>query len=783
MCGAYGGTRTDLRERLLQTGERPVGRTNYSLCTFFSDTVQLEVRTVRSWVASCRTVGCFAALVVAATLWFGASPAWAQGSGYYVTFVARSCPSYADIFANRARNNIVESLEDLGPDTQYPVSGGVLIDPVHEDIPPQTNCSPLVGWQFTLGTSYQSRVVTGVWGSLSRVTGAYDTSIVTQASTPLLDTTAQEVPGQTIAGATTIELTDAQRAQASASSQLWAQGGTPDDPVLVVPFPGPQYGFGTLRCATDNLNGDNVEFIYFPEGVTHVFCYAYYVKPPPTTGIITIKKQVIGAPAASPSFLFNGTNPGNLSFDPNGFTLADGQSTDFFRAGGVSWNVAESPVDNYETSISCVNADGSPATNVAVSGRTVTIDLVALQHVTCTYTNTYVPPPGGLTITKVTHGGVGTFTYDVTPVSGQGGVQHATATTTVEGVPVDATPSLTSLAPGTYRIAERRPTTPDGRWRLTSVTCDGRAQSATGPFEVTITSGQQVSCQFTNRFTPKGAISLSKITEGATGKVVFQVERASTIPAQYVQTATTTRPGVAADAVPETPADATDRLRLGTYRVTEQAPPGADAEGWTLTLVTCNGVVMSFEQGSLLISLTRSEPRVRCVFTDTFTSKPPPEPGPESPEPPPPDPDVPPGITPDEPASPWSDLAVSKTAAPGVVTVGSVVTYRITVTNHGPDDAVRVVLSDKLPAGTTAVSVHSDVGRCRAGPPVACDLGTLKPGAKVAVILRVHVSRQSARLTNRAVAGTDTYDPVQTNNVADASVRVVAPPPPSTVTG
>jgi hypothetical protein len=43
-----------------------------------------------------------------------ASSALAQGSEYYVTFDARWCPAYTDIYANRARNDIVESLEDLG---------------------------------------------------------------------------------------------------------------------------------------------------------------------------------------------------------------------------------------------------------------------------------------------------------------------------------------------------------------------------------------------------------------------------------------------------------------------------------------------------------------------------------------------------------------------------------------------------------------------------------------------------------------------------------------------
>lgn len=738
-----------------------------------------EVGTLRSLAASRQGAGCVAALVFAAVLWFGANVAQAQAgaSGYRVTFVARSCPSYADIFANRARSNIVESLKDLGPDTQYPVAGGVLIDPVHENVSPQTNCTPLIGWHFTIGTSYQTRAVSDSWGSLSAVTNPYSTSIVTQASTNLLNTTGNNVPGQSIAGATTIQLTTAQRDQASRSA-LWVQGGTPTDPVLAGLFPGPRYGFGTLRCASDNLNGDNVEFVFFPQGVTHVFCYAYYVTPPPTAGVITIKKQVVGGPGGA-SFSFNGEGVGNLSFAPNGFTLANGQSQDFFRAGGADWNLTESPADNYDTSISCVNGSAT------INGRTVTIHLQAEQHVTCTFTNTYVPPPGGLRITKVTHGGVGTFTYDVAPVSG-GGAHHVTATTSVEGVPVDAEPasSLETLTRGTYRIAEHLPTTSDGRWRLTRVSCDGTAHSTTGPFEVTIVSGASVSCRFTNQFTPAGAISLAKITEGAVGSVKFQIERESRPPSRYLQIATTTRQGVAAHAVPTTPSNATDHLRLGTYRIIEEVPASEPAGGWTLTLITCNGVPMPFEQGSTLIALTSARPSVHCVFTDTFSHQPPPppEPGPPGP-PPPPSPDIPPGPSPDQPASPWSDLAVNKSAASPTVAVGNVVTYRITATNHGPYDASRAALDDRLPSGATLLSIRTGVGRCQAGRVVICHLGTLAAGAKVTVTLRVRVDRQSARLTNRAVVGTETYDPVLANNVSHAVVRVTPPPSPPPVTG
>ena len=162
-----------------------------------------------------------------------------------------------------------------------------------------------------------------------------------------------------------------------------------------------------------------------------------------------------------------------------------------------------------------------------------------------------------------------------------------------------------------------------------------------------------------------------------------------------MQTATTTTPGVAADAVPDTPADKTNRLRLATYRIIEQPPFSTPANAWTLTQVECNGVLVPFAQGTAEVTLTKADPNERCVFTDVFSSTPPPEPGPQPPEPLPPEPPHPPGPNPDEPSAPWADLAVTKTASPSVVVAGDVITYRITVTNHGPNDAARVVLDDK----------------------------------------------------------------------------------------
>jgi hypothetical protein len=184
-----------------------------------------------------------------------------ESSVKLLTVAARVCPDYPDVMANLARNDIQESLQDLGKDTVY--TSGQPIDPTIE-AREQPKCKPLPDWTFTLGTGYQSRAVSGTWGSLSIVTGAFSTSVVTKATTDLLNDQGEKT-GEQIEGAATIELTPEQADIASRPDALWIQGGTTSDPVLDKTYPG-QYGFAALRCAIDNLNGDNVEWIGYPSG-------------------------------------------------------------------------------------------------------------------------------------------------------------------------------------------------------------------------------------------------------------------------------------------------------------------------------------------------------------------------------------------------------------------------------------------------------------------------------------------------------------------------------------
>jgi hypothetical protein len=86
-----------------------------------------------------------------------ASQAQTNSEKKEVTIVARVCPSYDSIRGNRARNNIMESLKELGPDTLYGPGEALTAD--KEAAPPQDACQPITSWRFTLGTGYQSKAV------------------------------------------------------------------------------------------------------------------------------------------------------------------------------------------------------------------------------------------------------------------------------------------------------------------------------------------------------------------------------------------------------------------------------------------------------------------------------------------------------------------------------------------------------------------------------------------------------------------------------------------------
>jgi uncharacterized protein DUF11 len=684
------------------------------------------------------------------------------GTDLFVTFAARECASYKDIRANLARNNIMESLEDLGEDSLY--KSGQQVNPVTEALG-QPKCKPIDGWKFTLGSGIEERAVTGPWGALSIVTNPFATSIVTESPSELRGFRGRRVGEVALHGVATIELGDDEAALARQGA-LWVQGGTPTDPVL---FGEPQfdgkYGFGALRCALDDVNGDNVEWIGFPEGGTHVFCYAYYVTPPPSSGKIVIRKEVRGAGIDPELFNF----AGSISYNPGGaFALKAGSDAPeeriFYRgqtvAGDEPWTAREEVPKGWElASLNCTH--GASQVTVDRAKAEVSIALTADDTVTCTYVDRLAPTVGALILRKVTEGGVGAFRYRV--LDGDGEVVATRGIETErEAVPAYAKP--VKLAPGSYTVLERSPADPKGEWRTVDVACNGREKGRKAGVGFTIKAGSGVVCAFTNRLVYPGQIQIAKETIGNTGTAGFDISSGDDPALELHQFAVVKKEGEAVRAK----GDSSRGLPYGTYSIQEFATHEEAQGAWALVEVSCNGRVRPFEQGRVKVRLSRSAPRLSCKFVNRFSAKPP--------EPPSPEPN---------PGGSEPDLTIDKRLLSSSGGTIPTQVFLVTVRNPSSVAATEVVVADQAGPELAVVAAKPSQGSCALGEPVVCQLGTIPAGGSASI--RVTTRNYSTSGTyNRAVVGSASAEADAENNVATISVVPgvrPAPPVPCRVSG
>jgi uncharacterized repeat protein (TIGR01451 family) len=118
-----------------------------------------------------------------------------------------------------------------------------------------------------------------------------------------------------------------------------------------------------------------------------------------------------------------------------------------------------------------------------------------------------------------------------------------------------------------------------------------------------------------------------------------------------------------------------------------------------------------------------------------------------------------------------ADLSIAKVADPDPVAPGQALTYTITVSNAGPDDAHGVYVTDFLPGGVTLVSVTPSQGSCTDFP---CTLGTIASGDAASIEAVVTVGTNATDpLENTAEVSSVTDDPVLSNNSVTIETQVV----------
>ena len=121
-----------------------------------------------------------------------------------------------------------------------------------------------------------------------------------------------------------------------------------------------------------------------------------------------------------------------------------------------------------------------------------------------------------------------------------------------------------------------------------------------------------------------------------------------------------------------------------------------------------------------------------------------------------------------------SDVSVTKADFPDPITVGSTLTYSITVSNGGPNSALGVVVTDQLPSGVTFVSASSTQGTCTGSAMVSCNIETLANGASAIVTIFV-IPTSTGVLSNTANVVSTTSDPNMANNSSTTTTTVLPP--------
>ncbi len=125
------------------------------------------------------------------------------------------------------------------------------------------------------------------------------------------------------------------------------------------------------------------------------------------------------------------------------------------------------------------------------------------------------------------------------------------------------------------------------------------------------------------------------------------------------------------------------------------------------------------------------------------------------------------------PAAPSADLVVTKTVLTSPVVAGLPVSYRLTVQNAGPSDAVAVVLTDEVPKELDGARANPGTGSCSGAPAVTCELGDLSAGSSVSVIVNATVlAGTTGTVTNAASATSKTADPDSKNDRAEVTSPV-----------
>ncbi len=132
------------------------------------------------------------------------------------------------------------------------------------------------------------------------------------------------------------------------------------------------------------------------------------------------------------------------------------------------------------------------------------------------------------------------------------------------------------------------------------------------------------------------------------------------------------------------------------------------------------------------------------------------------------------GAAPNPPPIPAADLGITGSASPSPATTNNPLTYTFTVTNHGPNTAPTVVITDTLPATLSFVSATTTRGsKASSGNTVSFNLGNMAKDATATVTITT-TPTSAGSISNTASVSSNATDSVATNNSKTITTQVSA---------
>jgi uncharacterized repeat protein (TIGR01451 family) len=115
-----------------------------------------------------------------------------------------------------------------------------------------------------------------------------------------------------------------------------------------------------------------------------------------------------------------------------------------------------------------------------------------------------------------------------------------------------------------------------------------------------------------------------------------------------------------------------------------------------------------------------------------------------------------------------ADLQLGKTVSNPTPNVGDTITFTVTLTNHGPDPATNVAVSDALPAGLTFVSAAPSQGTYNSTTGV-WTVGDVVPPTQPTLQIQARVASPNPAVNVASIAHADQFDPDPGNNSASTT--------------